>query len=425
MIELGYIFLNNFLMNSLFQIPISLITPEKAGVNANQDIENIPEMSSDNAKPLCIDVPIPEAFDVNSGSIFVTESPTEVLQIDSKSSTALDTTMNRIEVDYCLCEKDDKYNDPGYLRNLCDQSTIRKKKKGENRKMESIKRRMEGRAYLGFRRPKGDTKVFNDTIRLERHLKPRCKCTAKRSTKCSEISDQVRLEIFDEIWSDMSWNERKSFVVDTVEILPTSRTSVGTDSKRQSTLRYYLNINNELFQVCKMMYLNTTALGEWSVRNWVTKADNGIVPKTIKKKRVNKKNDDVMFMEEFLNNLKKIPSQCRKNSTKLYLELIFRSKADVYDAYVKLCKQENRTPLSTTVLRLKLNEFNIDIYHLCKDQCAVCFQYKRKNQDAEEINKYTPNIQTLKNIQTTATTPGFSSEASSRPFWITPGQRNA
>lgn len=370
-------------------------------------------------------MPIPEAFDVNSGSMFVTESPTDVHEIDSKSSTAFDSAVNRTLVDYCICEKDDKYNDPCYLRNLCDKSTARKKRKGENRKMESIKRRMEGRAYLGFRRPKGDTKVFNDTIRSERNLKPRCKCTAKRTTKCSEISDQIRLEIFDEIWSDMSWNERKSFVVDTVEILPTTRTSVGIDSKRQSTLRYYLNINNELFQVCKMMYLNTTALGEWSVRNWVTKADNGIVPKTIKKKRVNKKNDDVMFMEEFLNNLKKIPSQCRKNSTKLYLELIFRSKADVYDAYAKLCKQENRTPLSTTVLRLKLNEFNIDIYHLCKDHCDVCSQYKhRKIQSAEEINKYSSNMLALKNVQTTTSTSGFPPEVLSRPFWISPGQPN-
>lgn len=383
-------------------------------------MKTISEMSSSTATPLCIDVPIPEAFDVNSGSIFVTESPTE---IDSKSSTAIDSALDRIEVDYCLCEKDDKYNDPCYLRNLCDQSAARKKRKGENRKMESIKRRMEGRAYLGFRRPKGDTKVFNDTIRSERSLKPRCKCTVKRTTKCAEISDQIRLEIFDEIWSEMSWNERKSFVVDTVEILPTTRTSVGVDSKRQSTLRYYLNMNNELFQVCKMMYLNTTALGEWSVRNWVTKADNGIVPKTIKKKRINKKNDDVMFMEEFLNNLKKIPSKCRKNSTKLYLELIFRSKADVYDAYAKLCKQENRAPLSTTVLRLKLNEFNIDIYHLCKDQCDVCFQYKHRNQGAEEMNKYSPNFEAAKDMQTAATS-GFTPEVLSRPFWNTPGQQN-
>ena len=72
--------------------------------------------------------------------------------------------------------------------------------------------------------------------------------------------------------------------------------------------------------VCKMMFLNTTAIGEWSVRNWT------FTFPVEKQQRVSpyydRRSDDKEFMrKEFLDKLPILPSHyCRKATSKMYLE---------------------------------------------------------------------------------------------------------
>lgn len=268
---------------------------------------------------------------------------------------------------------------------------IKKQKKRELNK----KLRMKGENYIGFRKPKGQKNTFHDIPRDKRRLKPRCLCKDP-SKQCIKFTEEDRKNIFSNFWSDMSWEQRKVFVAATVKVCDRKRPDKD-NSRRSITLKYHLILNNTHLPVCKLMYLNTLSLGEWSVRSWTLSANNGMVKSaevevSLRPKREDIFKEDRKFLEEFLTHLNKLPSHyCRKDTDQLYLEQYFQSWNDLFRVYEKHCKDENRKVLSSKLLRQVAKNMKIALFSPRKDQCDLCFMFKNGNVSEEvyraHINK--------------------------------------
>lgn len=104
------------------------------------------------------------------------------------------------------------------------------------------------------------------------------------------------------------------------------------------------------------MYLNTTGLGEWSVKNWVFKNKNGIVERresvlADRETRSNIYEEYSDFLREFLNSLNKLPAHYyRKDTTKQYLEQDFQPLAQLHKKYKNQCTKNGKACLSITKL---------------------------------------------------------------------------
>lgn len=75
---------------------------------------------------------------------------------------------------------------------------------------------------------------------------------------------------------------------------------------------------------------------------------------------------------------------CRSQSSKLYLESIFKSQKEVYDVYVENCSEAKTKPLSLTQFKKKLIKMNIGLFQPKKDQCDLCCMHKVDNLSEEK-----------------------------------------
>ena len=83
---------------------------------------------------------------------------------------------------------------------------------------------------------------------------------------------------------------------------------------------------------------------------------------------------DIEFcVDEFFNLLPLLPSHyCRSNSSKLHLEPLFQSFADVYKPSITKCNKNNQCPLSRQVVKTIFDELKLALFHPRKDPCEVC-----------------------------------------------------
>lgn len=85
-------------------------------------------------------------------------------------------------------------------------------------KNNSKKLRMEGKEYLGYRRNGKGPKfsVLHDTIRPARMIGPPCTsefCKKSKLRACDTIQDKERNTLFSIYWNNMTWDQRKQYVV--------------------------------------------------------------------------------------------------------------------------------------------------------------------------------------------------------------------
>jgi hypothetical protein len=188
----------------------------------------------------------------------------------------------------------------------------------------------------------------------------RCKCKSSYY-KCNEFSEDIRTEIFTNLWQLTTWDQRTTFVANTVVVSePKKRRDPETENKRRlNTLKYNLWNQNRLLPVCKTMYLRTTGLKEWSVRNWATQSKMGVTTNQAKRvqsrpSRTNVHKEDREFMVNFLDKLPKLPSHyCRKATNK---EETFKTVSDVYNLYKKQCEESSLKNMSITSFMKAIDE---------------------------------------------------------------------
>lgn len=268
---------------------------------------------------------------------------------------------------------------------------------GINTKRINQELREKGKKYLGYRRPANQTNTFHDTQREERKLGPTCTstfCTKSKKRKCNDLSENVRQEMFSKFWDSFNWDQRKTFVCNTVtKESPKQRKTENNESRRSGTLRYTLKSGKENIPVCKKMFLSTLGLREWQVNNWVDHSKYGIN----EGKKEQKKSEEILrsfripniFMNTFIDNLNKLPSHyCRKDTNKMYLEQSFTTITELYKVYVNAAMESNETAMSQNSLTKLLKKKNISLYKPKKDECDTCCQYNEKNLTEEKWQKH-------------------------------------
>ncbi|GFY38188.1 uncharacterized protein TNIN_235861 [Trichonephila inaurata madagascariensis] len=107
----------------------------------------------------------------------------------------------------------------------------------------------------------------------KRKMGARCNCRlSERSTKfhCNEFTDNDRQALFSTFWEKMDWHQRKLFVSSLVKCsFPSARRKECQDPHRKEyAFQYHLRKNHRLLRVCKVMFINTLSIGEFSVRDW-------------------------------------------------------------------------------------------------------------------------------------------------------------
>lgn len=107
------------------------------------------------------------------------------------------------------------------------------------------------------------------------------------------------------------------------------------DSRRSSSLAYSLCLGDQIFPVCKTMFLQTLGLKEWCVKSWVKKSQYGTLQESSSRpRRAKAENPNELFLRRFLQELPKLPSHyCRRDTKKMYLEGNFATYAELYEVY--------------------------------------------------------------------------------------------
>lgn len=246
------------------------------------------------------------------------------------------------------------------------------KRKGViNWKYVQKRRRMMGQPYVGKRR--------NEPVNMEpRVMGPRCQSTGcMKSSKhhCSTIEEADREDIFKCFWEHMTWEEKKMYVRSLVDVIPVKRRRGSENSRRSSTLNFYLKVDGERMRVCKSLFLATLGLGEWSALNWVQDTGNAQQNAAVCHKR-----EAHEFMKSFLQDLPKVPSHyCKSSASKQYLEPVFKSMIDVYKVYRRAAEEKMLRPFSRQIFSDEFRQQNLCLYQPKEDQCNICCSFRAGN----------------------------------------------
>nr|CAI5834545.1 unnamed protein product [Callosobruchus analis] len=363
---------------------------------------------------LSASIPLPDDVVVHQDSTILCDSEDEFgatesednVCVTSNSEQAVGSVLEDSGFNYSNAGDDSKSqdlhieqsnSDPGVENNTSmnsdygDMSEGRKRKhKADPNKWKKIKNqnlRMEGKQYLGYTKPK-NKKIKQNQIRAARSLKPGCtseRCMRSKKRMCAKFTEDDRLSIFSIFWSDLNWDQRK--------IVNTKRKTASDESRRAETLIYTLTLNNIKYPVCKIMFLNTLALRSLTVQSWTRKGKHAMYThkqaESAKRTKKSPYTEDIDFLKNFLSRLPKLPSHYnRANSSKLYLEPIFRSLKQIYDLYIEICKEDGKKYLSNKTFYNQFNETNLALYQPKKDQCDTCVSYKVGNITDEQYKEH-------------------------------------
>lgn len=267
---------------------------------------------------------------------------------------------------------------------------VNKKKWNEN-----INRvnREKGKSYTGKRKKNG--KWEYNLLKEPRSLKAVCNCKLSRNLKCSlkctQLTEDERLEIFKTFWQ-YTWPEKKLFVKNHISVNSALRKRGQNDiSRRSLSNKFYLGKNR--LRVCKVMFLNTLGVKEWVIKKW---AKTGLeTHKTTDKNEVDHSKSNVIdkriaVLHEFFDSLPKLESHyCRASTSKLYLEPIWNSKANLYKIYKnEYCKSRNEKYVSIATFHKEFDKMRLSLYRPKKDLCDNCVAYETGNLPEEKYQDH-------------------------------------
>ncbi|KAK6177541.1 hypothetical protein SNE40_015624 [Patella caerulea] len=275
-----------------------------------------------------------------------------------------DVGINLIQVDHE--EVVDTQNEG--VRSKRGMSDPSKWQRNKNKKL-----RMEGKPYKGI--AKVDGRKWFCAEREERILGARnCSRKCEKSRKCGLITDNSRVEIFKSFWHNMDWSEKKIYVTNLVDQCNTL-TTVGENSRRKFTFRYFLKNGHQRLPVCKNLFLSTLGIGEYTVYEWLKSINEHGVPveECDKQQKTPKVSLQNSYARQFLTQLPKMPSHyCRATTTKQYLEPLFTSFSELHRVYLQDCEVQGKLAVSRKVLIKLFDEMNLSLFHPKKDQCDIC-----------------------------------------------------
>lgn len=148
--------------------------------------------------------------------------------------------------------------------------------------------------------------------------------------------------------------------------------SIFSDIKtkpRKASYIFHLKKENMRKRVCKKMFLETLAIGEWSFHSWMKNSlEVAHRPASKTPARMSNRNNkpvskDKEFLIRFLSELPKMESHyCRKDTAKLYLDPQWQSINDLYRFYTKECKEQTFQVLNHTTFRQVFQDQNLSLF---------------------------------------------------------------
>lgn len=214
--------------------------------------------------------------------------------------------------------------------------------------------------------------------------------------------------------------KKKAFVTGHVSLQATNRKTTNNDeSKRENTLIYNLHNGKELKQVCQKMFLNTIGIRRFTVESWVKNSACGMSTAKEEKNlqcknrnpRVNCFKDDVVFMNNFFNDLPKQPSHyVRKDSDKLYLEQHFTTLKQLHDLYRAFCRENNKQYLGIKKFKQAFKKKNLSLFFPKKDRCDLCIEHENKNIDEDIWKAHIKQKETARKEQLTGKAKAIKNE---------------
>ena len=166
-------------------------------------------------------------------------------------------------------------NEPEAFMETRDGMEGKRPKGAENwKRNKTKKKRMTGEAYVAKKKVDGQ---YVEVERKEQELGPRgCnrRCEMAVATQCSKLSEQMRETLFRSFWKEMTWEQKKTYVVGLVERKPVAerKTTAGV-SRGNFSYVYYINSDKGKLRVCKNLFLSTFGIGEASVYKWMENID--------------------------------------------------------------------------------------------------------------------------------------------------------
>jgi len=217
---------------------------------------------------------------------------------------------------------------------------------------------------------------------------------------CSEFTEADREIIFDSFWKELNWDEKQVYVMSMVDRHDVKqRTVEDKNSRRMQSFVFHLKKQGQKLRVCKEFFLATLNLGEWSLYSWVKKANDAgcsslpnIASQVASKKRSQVRYgcaERQEFVVKFLNSLPKKESHyCRTSSSKLYLEPVWKSQAELYREYCMKCEEEHLQTMNRVTFGKAFDNLNLLLFTPKKDQCDLCCLHDVGNADNEDYESH-------------------------------------
>lgn len=267
----------------------------------------------------------------------------------------------------------------GRLKNSRNRKRALDKNQWHDNKNKSL--REKGKCYVGWKKEKNKIGKRGPE-RSERKMGAACMRSSCRKSfrQCQNIDEETRASLFKEFWDKMSWDQKKIYVASLVKKKEkhASRKEPCEKSRRTFTYEYTIKLpNGNVVPVCKPMFLATFGLKEWSVMNWVSSSNSGILPsKEISlstRQRAQTTGIAKKILTDFLEKMPKLPSHyCRQNTKKVYIEPVgVHNISDIYREYEKLCKNNTEgpvAPLSRFTFDSVIHDLNISFQPPKKDR---------------------------------------------------------
>ncbi|KAK9744311.1 hypothetical protein QE152_g7933 [Popillia japonica] len=271
-------------------------------------------------------------------------------------------------------------------RQVLSEVQVRKRSKTSKNALSTWEQKLNGSKREKDVQYKGKKKHSEgwvyDRPRPGRFLSDPCKRGLKgqSTVKCSTITEERRRKIFNQFWTNMSWEEKKMHVKGLVKI-------------------------REDIVVCKRMFPGTLGLKERTVVEWVkddlentneTTISEG--PKLNRKCLVRqaKSSKYDIHLKSFFDGLPKMESHyCRRSSNKLYLEPLWLTKSALYNFYkIDYCLTKQTEAVSNAKFYATFDNLNLSLFPPKKDECDHCVGFRSNNVTQEEYTRH----QTLKEV---------------------------
>ncbi|KAJ8890166.1 hypothetical protein PR048_009673 [Dryococelus australis] len=203
----------------------------------------------------------------------------------------------------------------------------------------------------------------------------------------------VRKELFKSFWKNLSWSERKMYVASLVDcVVPKQKHHAESGDRRGATFPYYKNVGNEKKYVYRYMFCNTFGLSVWSVINWAKSVVHGMSSSTIYLSSQSKslefqgvsfagRQSGIDSRESEREREKSFCSKIYPGLTENVIPLLPKDTKKLWNdtEYTKKCEDKGMTCLNRVTFSEVLNDMNMALYHVKRDLCDICCQYKVDN----------------------------------------------